>query len=127
MANKKFVQCQECGTVFPDDYFTQWGRRYGHGLGRTPRCEALSSNYQAQPVYPTRPPQPEKMMHPVGICGGVVLPVQLPENTKTAIISTDDVYMVERGKLMQEIQRKKSPALDLELSRIEKRKGAVNA
>jgi phytoene dehydrogenase-like protein len=125
MANKKFVQCQTCGTVFPADYFEQWGRRYGHGLGRLPVCEALSSNYNVMPIYPTQPPQPEKSMHPVGICGGTVIMAQLPEDTPTAIISTDDPYMIKRGELMQKIQRKKSPVLEAHLKNIEKARASA--
>lgn len=120
MANKKFVQCQACGTVYPADYFEKWGVKYGHQLGRTPVCEALSSDYNLEPIYPKNPPQPERMMHPVGVCAGPVISVMLPDNTETAIISTDDPFMVERSKLMQNIQRKKSKVLDLELKRIGK-------
>jgi hypothetical protein len=118
MANKEFVKCQRCGAVFPEDYIDQWGRKYGRGLGREPKCEALSSKYHRPIAVPRSGFLP---MHPLGVCRGLVLPVTLPADTETMILATEDPCMQKRAPLMREIQRGKSPALAAQLAMYERK------
>lgn len=113
---RDFVQCVECGTVYESDYFRDWGRKYGHGLGSRPVCEALSTDYTKSPVWPDG--NPAAAMHPVGVCKGNVIPVQLDEDTEVAITAVEDPHYTKRAVKMQSIQRKKSPELDLHLKTI---------
>jgi hypothetical protein len=120
MANIEFVKCQRCGAVFPGDYQDQWGRKYGRGLGREPKCEALSSKYH-RPI--ARPKSGFLPMHPLGVCRGLVLPVMLPADTETMIPAATDPGMVRRAPIMREIQRKKSNALAAQLAMYERKAG----
>jgi hypothetical protein len=116
MAKIEFVQCTHCGTVFPADYFNEWGKKYGIGLGSSPCCEALSSKYEMVPVWPAG--QPGAAMHPVGVCKGTVIPVMLDEATETAVTAVDDPFYQKRVTIMQAIQVKKSPELRLHFAKL---------
>jgi hypothetical protein len=117
MAMKDFVKCCSCGMVFPADYFENWGRKYGKGLGPAPVCEALSTDYQKGFNAPQS--NPELAMYPVGVCKGQVIPVSLPEETETAILADNDPFMTQRGAIMREVQRNKRPELKVHLEKIE--------
>lgn len=117
MATTKFAVCNRCGSVYPADYFSEWGRKYGHGLGSSPVCEALDSRYDVPPVAPAL--EPSRAMHPVGNCGGTLSIQELSADTEVNILAVDDPYMTRRAKVMQDIQRTKSHALDTALKFLE--------
>jgi len=116
MAKIRFYQCTKCETIYPPDYMENWGRKYGKGLGSSPCCEALTSNYASKPQGPIG--QPHLAMHSVGNCRGMMIPVMLDEATPTAILADEDRLMTKRAKVMQDIQRKQSPELDAMLKAV---------
>ena len=116
MAKKTVYQCTKCGTMYADDYEREWGRKYGHGLGPSPVCEALDSQYCKPIVWPEG--SPELAMHPVGVCRGMVIPQLVDEGTPTAILAIEDPFMQKRSKLMQSKQRENSPELDVHLKKL---------
>lgn len=116
---KEVVVCQSCGLVYPSDYITGWGRKYGIGLGSVPVCEGLRTDYSQPIVYPTQPPQPEKAMHPVGVCAGSVIRSNVPDETEMAILAVEDPYMTKRADKIREHQKTKSSSLKLHFDTID--------
>ncbi len=106
MATKQVYKCNRCGTFFPDDYYDNWGRKYGIGLGPTPVCEALDSKYDVPPIASVM--DPSTFMHPVGVCRGNVIAADVDEATPTATLAIDDPYMIKRAAIMKEKQISKS-------------------
>jgi hypothetical protein len=117
MANKSFIVCNKCGTIFPEDYMKNWGRKYGIGLGPEPVCEALDSKYEMD--IAANKQDPLSAMFPVGVCKGSLTIQQLPAETETAVLAVDDPYMQKRAKIMRDIQRGNNHALNTYLTNAE--------
>ena len=61
MAIIDVYKCNKCGAVYPSDYFEQYGRKYGKGIGRPPVCEALSSKYHRPLVIDKKQASPGRL------------------------------------------------------------------
>jgi hypothetical protein len=120
---KKAYVCQSCGSIYPADYADQWGRKYGHGLGSMPVCEALNSRYDLPVGVDLR--YPENASHPVGVCKGVVILQDVDDKAEYNILAVDDPYMVKRAPIMQKIQLERSTALRLHLTTVANAKKAT--
>lgn len=112
----RVVRCDRCGLCYPSDYFEQWGRKYGRGLGKNPVCEGLASNY-SRPVLPQGfiPQSPDQIMHPLHVCKGTMTSCDVSSDEAAAnapVIATTDKSMRVRAEIMRNHQREKSPALD---------------
>jgi len=110
MATINVYRCNKCGAVYPDDYYENYGRRYGKGLGRPPVCEALSSKYD-RPLK-TNLNFPEKTMYPLCYCRGTMSLSTIDEKDYTPLVLADDDKGFNiRAPIMQIIQAGKSGAL----------------
>lgn len=119
----KVVKCNKCGLCFPEDYFTEWGRKYGRGLGTDPVCEGLSSMYH-RPMFPKGrvPESKAQLMHPLEVCRGSLTSVEvsateLKENTP--ILAATDKGMRKRAEIMRKIQIGKSASLKAAIERFD--------
>lgn len=119
-ATKKAAVCNFCGAIYKPDIFERWGREYGLGLGSTPCCEALRSNYQRPIAIDER--APEKAMHPVGVCRGSLSIQDVPADTPEHILAVNDKSMVKRVQVVQAAQILKSAPLRVHLERVERLK-----
>lgn len=115
---KRAVVCQRCGAVYPPDYYEQWGRKYGRGLGPDPVCEAMRSKYDRP--FNINPQHPEKAMFPLQVCKGVMVNQDVPADTESFILAINDPGYKIRSDIMRNRQRAKIPALDSHLRTAEK-------
>ena len=122
----RVARCDRCGLCYPDDYFTQWGRKYGRGLGIKPVCEGLASKYN-------RPSTPQGMnipgiprlsadavMHPLGRCRGSMTLVDVSEAEELEnrpILAVGDKGMAQRVPVLKARQRVKSATVRAEMTR----------
>jgi hypothetical protein len=108
----RVARCDRCGLCFPVDYYEQWGRKYGIGLGPVPKCEGLASNYAQKPLPDGFIPRSvEDVMHPLHTCGGSVTLTDVSEQEaldNVPILAIDDPGMRKRAQVMREHQAKKS-------------------
>jgi hypothetical protein len=113
MATVNVYKCNKCGSLYPDDYFEEWGRKYGIGLGMVPRCEALNSDYHSGIAVNVK--QPEKASFPLENCGGTLFLTTMTETDSKPISynipALGDEDMSIRAPLMQLKQAEKRPEL----------------
>jgi len=114
---KKAVVCQRCGCAYPPDYYEQWGRRYGRGLGPDPVCEALRSKYDRP--FTVNPNAPGRAMFPLQVCKGVMVNQDVPIDTEMMVLGVNDRMYALRAPIMQKRQRAHSAALDAHLTSVE--------
>lgn len=111
----RVVRCNSCGLVFDEDYYQEWGRKYGIGLGPVPVCEGLQSDYGMKPKPPNQDfDTVEQVMHPVHVCKGTLSVVDItPEerDANKAILAIGDRSMSKRIAIIREKQEKKSPVV----------------
>lgn len=120
MATVNVYKCNKCGSLYPADYFEEWGRKYGIGLGKVPVCEALNSDYQSGMAV--NPRQPEKASFPLENCGGTLFLTTMSETESKPISynipAVGDEDMSIRAPLMQLIQAGKRPELNSHLKNV---------
>jgi len=98
-------QCLRTGVMYPEDYFENWGTRYGIGLGPVPVSEALTNNYTGKPVRSASGQGEE--MYPVGNCMAQVQLVTVTESVykdNAAVLAIDDPALNVRGVIMRDRQ-----------------------
>ena len=117
MAMIDVYKCNKCGAVYPDDYYEEYGRKYGKGLGRPPVCEALSSKYD-RPLK-SNINAPEKTMFPICNCRGTMSLSTIDDKDYTPLVLADEDkgYHI-RGPSMQMIQAAKSAELTTHLKTV---------
>jgi hypothetical protein len=102
------VRCNSCGLVYPEDYFQEWGRKYGIGLGPAPVCEGLQSDYGTKPKPPNQDfDTVDQVMHPVHVCKGTLSVVDIPSTEakdNRAILAIGDRSMSKRIAIIREKQ-----------------------
>jgi len=108
--------CQSCGAIWPNDYIDQWGRKYGIGLGSSPCCEAMRSDYSRPIAF--APETPEKAMHPVGVCKGTLQQKDFDDYVVGFIPASSDPSMMKRADLIRDKQAETSTALKVHLARV---------
>ncbi len=115
MAQVTVYKCNKCGSIYPSDYFEQWGRIYGIGQGKDPVCEALNSCYQQKIVVDIN--RPEKSMYPLENCGGQMSCTTMEDSKEIPynVLAINDTKMEIRAPLMQKIQAAKRPELLMHL------------
>jgi len=117
MTNIKVCKCNKCGTVYPADYFENWGRDYGIGQGSTPVCEALNSRYDTGLAVDMR--HPEKAGYPLENCGGTMAMTEMDEKEVVfPVMAVGDEEMEIRAPLMQKIQAGKKAELLAHLTNV---------
>jgi len=95
-------KCLRTGVLFPEDYYEEWGRKYGIGLGPKPVSEALVNLYTQKKAGVEG-----KEMYPVGNCHASVQLVTVTEkewDENAAVLMLDDPGMSKRGIIMRERQ-----------------------
>jgi hypothetical protein len=118
MAKITVYQCNKCQSLYPADYYEEWGRKYGIGQGMTPVCEALNSSYSTGLAVDAK--HPERASFPLENCGGTLSPIQM-DDTKDIeynVPAVDDEDMSIRAPIMQVIQARKQPELMSHLSNV---------
>jgi len=60
-------RCSHSGLFYPSDYISNWGKKYGIGLGREIVSECLDTLYQCDPIRPENARIPDQIMYPVGV------------------------------------------------------------
>lgn len=110
MAKISVYRCNKCKTLFPSDYYEQWGRKYGKMLGRDVCCEALNSRYHRPFVVNKQ--QPDRTMYPLEVCKGTLSYVEMEsaDVVYPVFMENDRKYAI-RAPIMQSIQASKKPEL----------------
>ena len=117
MAIIDVYKCNKCGAVYPSDYFEQYGRKYGKGIGRPPVCEALSSKYHRPLVIDKN--KPHLAAFPLNVCKGQMsLTTADEQSIETMILADNDRNFEVRAPIMQLIQTDKSPELTSHLKTV---------
>lgn len=103
-------QCASTGLYYPEDYFEQWGRKYGHGLGPNPVSEAWESMYEQAPSPAPRDLQSaDQIGHGIRVCCAPMFPVEISaEEYKSgkAILQAEDPTGRARWNIVRAIQDK---------------------
>lgn len=60
-------RCSHSGLFFPSDYISQWGRKYGIGLGKEVVSECLDTLYHNKPILPEEARTEDQIMYPFGV------------------------------------------------------------
>jgi hypothetical protein len=119
MAKITVCKCNKCGTIYPADYYEQWGRKYGIGQGATPVCEALNSRYDNGLAIDLR--HPERAGFPLENCNGTMSTTEMDDQgILFPVLAVGDEEMELRAPLMQQIQATKSPELLAHLTNVAK-------
>jgi hypothetical protein len=98
-------RCSHSGLFYPSDYISQWGRKYGIGLGKEVVSECLDTLYENQVIRPENAQTMDQVMYPVGVSRSqvdcfFVSPV-VAEEKKPIIASEDPVYIKRTPILIQ--------------------------
>lgn len=111
------VRCNSCGLVYPENIFQEWGRKWGRGIGKQPKCEGLQSRYNRGPMT-TKPNGSRipgnEIMHPLHVCRGSLSVVDITEDeafANAAIPATEDRNYVARVKILRQKQEEHSPLI----------------
>lgn len=101
-------RCRHSGLIYPTDYASEWGRKYGLALGKDVVSECLDSLYHEKPVLPSQARMPEDVMYPVGVTKAQVDPVFIasPEyvQEKKPVIDMEDKHMSQRIVIIRQKQ-----------------------
>lgn len=92
-------KCLRTGLLYPADYYEEWGRKYGVGLGPVPVSEAFVNMYTQKTCGVG-----EKEMFPFGRCFAQVQLVTVTDaeyNEKKAITDLEDPSYSARNAVMQ--------------------------
>jgi len=121
--------CNHSGLLLPGDYVKEWGRGYGHGMGRDVSSEVLDSDYYAelQNVEARGVRFAEQIAFPIGpsfaqVDRVMVSPTQF-ESGK-AILDSDDEGYFARMKIILPKQLNNSPRLRMIHARFAKKGNA---
>jgi hypothetical protein len=103
-------QCSSTGLYYPADYFEQWGRKYGVGLGPVPCSEAWESCYETAPAKGGRDIQSaDQLGHGIRVCGAPMFPVNVTEDEYAAgkaVLHSEDPTGKNRWAIVRAIQDK---------------------
>ena len=116
MSKINVYKCNKCGSIYPADYFEQWGRKYGIGLGLQPVCEACNSDYASGLAI--NPKQPEKASFPLENCRGTMIYTEVDEPVEYNVLAVGDEDMAIRAPIMQMKQAEKRPELAAHLKNV---------
>jgi len=118
--------CNHSGLLLPGDYVKEWGRSYGHGMGRDVSSEVLDSDYYAELQNPEARGvrSANQIAFPVGpsfaqVDRVMVSPAQFEQSK--AIIDLQDEGYFERMKIILPKQLNNSPRLRMIHARFEKK------
>ncbi len=121
--------CNHSGLLLPGDYVKDWGRGYGHGMGRDVSSEVLDSDYYAELQNPEARGvrSAEQIAFPVGptfaqVDRIMVSPSQFQSGK--AIIDIDDEGYFKRMKIILPKQLNNSPRLRMIHGRFSKKETA---
>jgi len=113
----RVVRCNSCGLIYPENVFQEWGKKYGRGIGKVPKCEGLQSRYQRGPTM-TKPDgsrvPADKIMHPLHVCRGSLNVVDVPEAEaaeNVCIAYSDDKGMEKRAAILRSKQAERSAVI----------------
>jgi len=108
-------QCNGTGLYFPSDYIEEWGRKYGHGLGKTVVSECLETAWGQDLAVPKNLRRPEQIMYPLKQGNhGITAVMVTPEEAKGldyAILMIDDPFGDDRTKIIRDKQMKNKNGL----------------
>jgi hypothetical protein len=102
-------RCAHSGLLYPEEYYKEWGTKYGKGMGREPVSLVLDS-FDLRPFVP-RTKHPYGMyMRPVGVCRAQLDFVQVTEEEfkeKAAILPTSLDAKLQVSRLIEKKQQAK--------------------
>lgn len=103
-------ECAHSGLLFPADYYSAWGTKYGAGLGPVPVSEVLDTDYETAPPDPIKQGcTADKVMHSTRCTSAPVHMVYVtPEDFKAraAIVGSEDPGEKKRGEIILANQMK---------------------
>jgi hypothetical protein len=78
---KSVLKCLKCGTTYPPEFATRWGRsEAADGLGPDPRCAAVIPNpYAAR----AEDPATRQLLVAEELCRGLLTAAEVADNAKT--------------------------------------------
>ena len=118
----KAFRCSWSGLLYPADYFKEWGRKYGLGLGPVPVSEALNSRTDLPCCIPEGGSM-EAAMHPIEVTMAQLDLVEVSEeeyNANRAILASEDPRMEKRARILRGKQLEKP---DTKLAALMRQKG----
>lgn len=118
----KAFRCAWTGLYYPADYFKEWGRLYGIGLGPTPVSEALNSRTDLPCCIPEGNTM-DSAMHPVEVVASQMDLVEVTEdeyNSNRAVLASEDPRLEKRAKILRAKQLEKP---ETKLSALVRQKG----
>lgn len=104
----KAYRCAASGCYYPADYISEWGRKYGHGLGPDPVSETWQSEYSLPPPAITPDIRDiNQIMHPCVVSRAQLDLVDVSEqeyNANRAITQSEDPYGTQRAEIVRKKQ-----------------------
>ena len=101
-------RCAASGLYYPEDYMSEWGIKYGIGLGPTPVSETWQSEYNlAPPAITPGIRQISQIMHPCYVCKAQLDLVEVTEQefeANKAILDVEDPFGEQRAAIVREKQ-----------------------
>lgn len=99
-----YFRCSHSGLFFPADYLSQWGRKYGVGLGPQPVSECLNSRYDIFPTAHSNMRSELDVMHPLDVSMAPVVPVfstDVMPPGRMLVLAMDDPWNYVRSKFLR--------------------------
>ena len=108
----QLFRCAGSGLFFPGDYLNEWGRKYGHGLGRTPVSECLETDWYREVAQPDNLLNEEQIMYPImqgnHPIDAYIVDLEsfkgIVEGGQMAVLMKDDPFLVSRAKILRNKQ-----------------------
>lgn len=109
----KAFRCSWTGLYYPADYFKEWGRKYGIGMGPEPVSEALNSRTDLPCCLPDAGDM-EHAMHPMEVTRAQLDLVDVTEaeyEAGRAILASEDPRYERRAAILRRKQLEKPTKL----------------
>lgn len=110
-------RCSHSGLMYPADYVSQWGRKYGISLGKEVVSECLDTNYHVKPISPDKARRPEHIMFPFGFSRASVdaffVPLEVANKNMPVLHNDDPLYETRTPILRAKQMAKKDSTLKI--------------